>query len=145
LETRYNRYIVVNQQLNPLQISYRPVTPVTSLSISNLAATFPKPIPSVRLSNVMAALPPAVEVGILPPGSGLELSTMVAVRAFFPPGETLRLHGRQEACRYEDFPVLDAGRGSGRVCRMNTGSLYFRNGFAGWFYFSPSSWRMRLR
>jgi hypothetical protein len=36
LETRYNRYIVVNQQLNPLQISYRPVTPVTLLSINNL-------------------------------------------------------------------------------------------------------------
>ncbi len=36
LETRYNRYIVINQQLNPLQIGYRPVTPVTSLSINNL-------------------------------------------------------------------------------------------------------------
>ena len=36
LETRYIRYIVVNQRLNPLQISYRPVTPVTSLSINNL-------------------------------------------------------------------------------------------------------------
>ena len=48
LETRYNRYIVVNQQLNPLQISYRPVTPVTSLSINNLAcnssAAFLEPI-----------------------------------------------------------------------------------------------------
>ena len=36
LETRYNRYIVVNQRLNPLQISYRPVTPVTLLLINNL-------------------------------------------------------------------------------------------------------------
>jgi Thiopurine S-methyltransferase (TPMT) len=36
LFTRYNRYIVVHQQLNPLQISYRPVTPVTSFSINNL-------------------------------------------------------------------------------------------------------------
>ena len=35
-ETRYNRYIVVNKQLNPLQISNRPVTPATSLSINNL-------------------------------------------------------------------------------------------------------------
>ena len=48
LETRYNRYIVVNQQLNPLQISYRPVTTVTLLSINNLVgnkpATFLEPI-----------------------------------------------------------------------------------------------------
>ena len=43
LETRYNRYIVVNQQLNPLQISYRPVTPVTSLSINNLASACHQP------------------------------------------------------------------------------------------------------
>ena len=42
-------------------------------------------------------------------------------------------------------PTLDAGRGSGRLPWMNTGSLYFRNGFAGWFYFSPVCWRLRLR
>ncbi len=36
LETRYNRYIVVHQQLNLLQIGYRPVTTVTSLSINSL-------------------------------------------------------------------------------------------------------------
>src|SRR5581483_6228078 len=36
LENRYIRYIVANQQLKPLQISYTSVTSVTSLSISNL-------------------------------------------------------------------------------------------------------------
>jgi hypothetical protein len=43
LFTRYNRYIVVTQQLNPLQISYRPVTPVTSLPINNLASVRHQP------------------------------------------------------------------------------------------------------
>ena len=45
LETRYNRYIVDTQQLNPLQISNRPVTPVTSLSINNLIRNKPVTFP----------------------------------------------------------------------------------------------------
>ena len=59
LETRYIRYIVVNQQLNPLQISYRPVTPVTPLFINNLAcnkpAKFLEPIPHVRIATLFLA------------------------------------------------------------------------------------------
>ena len=47
LATRYIRYIVVNQQLNPLQIGYRPVTPVTPLSISNL-----HPVPVGRVAQI---------------------------------------------------------------------------------------------
>jgi len=43
------------------------------------------------------------------------------------------------------FHKLDGGDGFGRVGSMQSGSFYFRNGFAGWFYFSPSSWRVRLR
>lgn len=53
-------------------------------------------------------------------------------------------------------PTPAAGRGHGdtaldaagvfvKVPDMNFGSLYFRHSFAGWFYFSPSSWRVRLR
>jgi hypothetical protein len=32
----------------------------------------------------------------------------------------------------------------GRISIMRN-SFYFDGGFAGWFYFSPVSWRLRLR
>ena len=40
---------------------------------------------------------------------------------------------------------LDDGRESGRIVTMRFGSFNFGNGFAGWYYFSPSGWRLRLR
>jgi hypothetical protein len=30
-------------------------------------------------------------------------------------------------------------------CRMSLGGYYFSGGVAGWFYFSPLCWRLRLR
>jgi hypothetical protein len=61
LETRYNRYIVINQPLNLLQIGYRPVTPVTSLSISNLAgACHQPPAPTFRCRRSTTNLHPCI-------------------------------------------------------------------------------------
>jgi hypothetical protein len=40
---------------------------------------------------------------------------------------------------------LDSNHRFGYRFLVQTGSSYFTNGFAGWFYFSPSSWRLRLR
>ena len=61
------------------------------------------------------------------------------------PVNGFRHHGVKTYYRRHADTRLDAARLFATLAGMNFGSFYFRNSFAGWFYFSPSSWRVRLR
>jgi hypothetical protein len=41
--------------------------------------------------------------------------------------------------------LLDGGCRSDTLATMNSSRLYFKSSFAGWFYFCPEGWCMRLR
>ena len=71
-----------------------------------------RPVHYEGAQGVAAGVPPAVEGGILPPGTGSQIQSRLQFRTPVPPGETPRLYGRRDARRYtqslpDDPPTVD--------------------------------------
>ncbi len=147
LETRYNRYIVVHQQLNPLQIGYRPVTPVTSLSISHLtqqtcnkSATDPK-----RSHNPKRPLPQP-----LPRGFGISQNARKRALNFWHTRAAFALNTRSGCWKLSSVEARRTLAPSPSVREFTIRCVLFLRGlrrsrlhsriFPGWQCALPNSW-----